>query len=170
VTAMARGTVIAALAGAVALAGCGGGSSTRTHQNGQHVAAAPLAGRHAPGAPTQGLPAAGQTCKPFVAHTDDILSHGARALAPGGAAVLFGELDGLSRRLGGVEVEARYRRGLDTLIARLGDAASAAGSLRTFAPGAQVAPPRKAQALERALARANAAARALGLRDCVIAG
>ena len=167
-TAMARGTVIAALAGAVAVVGCGGGSSTTTHR--QRVAAAPPARRHAPGAPTQGLPAASETCKPFVAHADDILSRGARALAPAGGAALFGELDGLSRRLLGVEVEARYRRRLATLIARLGDAASAAGALRTVAPGAQVAPPREAQALERALATANAAARALGLRDCMIAG
>jgi hypothetical protein len=147
----------ASLAAALALAagaGCGGGSGNKTSR----PTAKP--------APTKGLSAAAQTCKGFVAHLDPVLARGLGAFSATGDVALYGEFDGLSRRLGGVEVEPADRAGLNAMIAQLSKAADAVRTPRSGPP--PLSPPRQMAAVYAALARYNVAVRGLGLRDCVI--
>jgi hypothetical protein len=156
--------VAASLALLAAGAGCGSGGKSKTSRPGTSALATRTP--NAKPAPTKGLSAAGQTCKGFVAHLQPVLARGLSAFSATGDVALYGELDGLSRRLGGVEVEPAHRAGLDVMIAQLSKAADAVRTPRSGPPA--LLPPQQMAAVNAALARYNAAARGLGLRDCVI--
>jgi hypothetical protein len=157
-------SVAAALALLTAAGGCGGGGGGQASRSGTSALATRTP--RAKPAPTKGLPAADQTCNGFVDHLQRVLANGLAAFSATGDLTLFAEFDGLSRRLGGVEVEPGHRAALDAMIAQLSKAADAVRTPRTGPPA--LSPPRQMAVVKAALARYNTTARGLGLRDCVI--
>jgi hypothetical protein len=162
--------VTLAVLGACALSACGQAHSTSP--------AATRAAPSPPPSPSTGLAGNGSfsqaatICRGFVDHVNRDLPHGIRALHPALASSLFGELEGLSRRIqflrapaGRRADAARWAADLDRAAAianELGgaDVTSAAGRTRFLATLG-----RERTALE----RVNGGALRLGLRTCLIA-
>jgi hypothetical protein len=166
--------LILAVLGAAALSACGQShsvSSSATHQ-------APAPASVPPPPRTTGLTGNGSfsqaatICRGFVDHVNRDLPHGIRALPPALGSTLFGELEGLSRRIQFLRAPAGRRADAARWAADLDRAASIANELGGADVTSAAGRTRFLAALERertALERANADALRLGLRRCLIA-
>ncbi len=165
--------VTLAVLGASALSACGqshSASPAATHPAPSPTSPAP--------APSTGLTGNGSfsqaatICRGFVDHVNRDLPHGIRALPPALGSTLFGELEGLSRRIQFLRAPASRRADAARWAADLDRAASIASELGGTDVTSAAGRTRFLAALGRertALERANADALRLGLRRCLIA-
>lgn len=168
--------VILAVLGASALSACG---QSHSHSASPTPSPAPTqAAPSPPPGPSTGLTGngsfsqAGTICRGFVDHVNRDLPHGIRALHPALAGSLFGELEGLSRRIQFLRAPPGRRADAARWAADLDHAASIANELGGIDVTSAAGQTRFLATLGRertALERANADALRLGLRRCLIA-
>ncbi|HEV7461120.1 MAG TPA: hypothetical protein VGN78_11320 [Solirubrobacteraceae bacterium] len=163
-----------------ALAGCGSQSHSATTTSGGTPAAtathaAPTLPRPPQSAGASGngsVAQAGAICQGFVTHLNRGLVRGMGSVSPQGAAALYSELEGLSRRLQFLSGSATARAGAAHWAADLDRAAITANRLAGMEVASAGGRRRYVAALtteRRELDRANADAAGLGLRSCHIA-
>jgi hypothetical protein len=169
---MSARLVTLAVLGATALSACG--QSHSASSSATHPAPPPVP----PPSRTTGLSGNGSfsqaatICRGFVDHVNRDLPHGIRALHPELGSALFGELEGLSRRIQFLRAPASQRADAARWAADLDRAASIANELGGADVTSAAGRTRFLAALGRertALERANADALRLGLRGCRIA-
>ncbi len=167
---------ILAVLGASALSACGQSQSASPAAT--HPAPAPAPAPVPPPSRSTGLAGNGSfsqaatICRGFVDHVNRDLPHGIRALPPALGSTLFGELEGLSRRIQFLRAPASRRADAARWAADLDRAASIANELGGTDVTSAAGRTRFLAALGRertALERANADAVRLGLRRCLIA-
>jgi hypothetical protein len=161
-----------AVLGAAALSACGQSHSASPAATHPAPAPVPPPPRSTGLAGNGSFSQAATICHGFVDHVNRDLPHGIRALHPALASTLFGELEGLSRRIQFLRAPASRRADAARWAADLDRAASIANELDGADITSAAGRARFLAALGRertALERANADALRLGLRRCLIA-
>jgi hypothetical protein len=167
---MSSRLVILALLGACALSACG--QSRSASPAATHPAQSPVPPPSTGLAGNGSFSQAATICRGFVDHVNRDLPHGIRALHPALGNSLFGELEGLSRRIQFLRAPASRRADAARWAADLDRAASIANELGGADVTSAAGRTRLLAMLGRertALERANADALRLGLRGCRIA-